>query len=679
MPARLPPPVPPRLSKPVDSTDAGVPPRLPPRPHAANHDDAEVPDDGRMGEHYVDIVDGNFACEQTSPIIAMGDFSGIIDACILPHDSATPGDRIMIAEERNVRSVNSACPLSVHWTMQPVDFFHPTCILLVPSSSSHLAVVGTSEGHVLVLDAGTGRPVKEHLSLHQRQPIVRLIASASEGEFASVDASGRAILHCLSRVVKELGKVDDPAKCRRLRHGQWLVTEDNVTCADGDWQGTRDGRVASAKEQLRCGSQQVTAVLAHCSLLWVCDASNAVKVVDLASKRVLCRFATPAVVLRLSTNGLRILAVMADKRLGLWDASLSDHHALRRSILARCDRSLRIRCVTWNVGGCVPPGLGDARKWRHRLLVPDVETAHDCIVVALQEVVDLGTVSMGTLLSQATDSIAPLPESTAWQAFLCEQMQADGYSLAGWVSHVGLALGVFCKGLLPPLMHTAFVDVNGWGTKGAVAIRFVLPGSGAGSHRRFISVCIVNGHLPSGEKKEDLEKRNGAFEKILADTRFPPIMLPANARPFIGKGTGERVWEHDVCIVAGDLNYRLEHSAEDRADLLQQGSHQRWQHDQLQRQLCKPTLSVGRFAEAGELADFSYKYDRHTNRFDTSEKQRWPAFCDRVLLRADPHVWQLQSHAYHVLMDDSVGSDHKPVVADIALHPPQHSERINRK
>lgn len=59
----------------------------------------------------------------------------------------------------------------------------------------------------------------------------------------------------------------------------------------------------------------------------------------------------------------------------------------------------------------------------------------------------------------------------------------------------------------------------------------------------------------------------------------------------------------------------------------------------------------------------SYKFDVGTSTFDTSEKCRTPAWCDRVLWR-DPST--SYNAPIYTSICDIVVSDHKPVVCVIA-------------
>jgi len=129
----------------------------------------------------------------------------------------------------------------------------------------------------------------------------------------------------------------------------------------------------------------------------------------------------------------------------------------------------------------------------------------------------------------------------------------------------------------------------------------------------------------------------------------------------------------DHVVICGDLNYRLDlprefaertvydiGKVEDerkarsiRTSLLR--------HDQLLR-----TISEGRaftdFAEGEIKFPPTFKFDKGTLDYDTSHKQRIPAWTDRILFRPNG----VQVHEYSSVQD-AMHSDHRPVYATLSL------------
>lgn len=84
-------------------------------------------------------------------------------------------------------------------------------------------------------------------------------------------------------------------------------------------------------------------------------------------------------------------------------------------------------------------------------------------------------------------------------------------------------------------------------------------------------------------------------------------------------------------------------------------------HDQLHKEMKHNRAFRLRAFHEGPLAFVpTYKYDRHSNMFDTSEKRRVPAWCDRVLWRSrdEERVELMQYRRWEANV-----SDHRPVSA----------------
>ncbi|CAH1967933.1 unnamed protein product [Acanthoscelides obtectus] len=131
----------------------------------------------------------------------------------------------------------------------------------------------------------------------------------------------------------------------------------------------------------------------------------------------------------------------------------------------------------------------------------------------------------------------------------------------------------------------------------------------------------------------------------------------------------------DYVFWSGDLNFRL---ASPRAKVLEWINntsfplpshlpHGYLHHDQLCSVLADGAAFKG-FSEAKITFPPTYKYDPGTQNFDTSSKQRAPAYTDRILFKQRNHRRLSGHHEYpplQCLVYDSVPSittsDHKPV------------------
>lgn len=205
---------------------------------------------------------------------------------------------------------------------------------------------------------------------------------------------------------------------------------------------------------------------------------------------------------------------------------------------------------------------------------------------------------------------------------------------------VGMMLIVFVKRELEPFVSNVAAETVGtglmrkMGNKGGVAIRLDLHNT---------SICFINSHLAA--HVEEYHRRNQDYHEICSRIVFNQFQPPKYIR------------DHELIYWLGDLNYRIDDLSTDEIKALVEESafDALLVYDQLKKQM-KAGRVFGGFEEPPISHWPTYKYNPGTNDWDTSEKNRPPAWCDRILFRGSqiqPILYR--SHPRLLL------SDHKPV------------------
>lgn len=333
---------------------------------------------------------------------------------------------------------------------------------------------------------------------------------------------------------------------------------------------------------------------------------------------------------------------------------------------------LKVRILTWNAGAAKPSDLEankvDSEFLRNTLLYHGLDNLPEVLVFGFQELVQLDKTSVtakSMFSKRKKDKEAAVSVSSHishqykdWQDRLffaiCNAYE-ESYKLVHSSNMVGLFTCVFVKeSLIPRLRGVESSDVKtglgGYhGNKGGLAVRMMIDDS---------SLCFVNCHLAAGQS--NALHRNKDIETIL-ETQF--LDESANTKYagkgiFVNGGDGTKILDHEICFFSGDMNYRINMQRQVATKAIQENEFEKLlESDQLTNQLRKnPGMRLRVFQESQITFAPTYKFDVGTDNYDSSEKKRVPAWCDRIFYRGGSRVSPLdyQSHLVRV-------SDHRPV------------------
>ncbi|GAA6016546.1 hypothetical protein JCM10207_002835 [Rhodosporidiobolus poonsookiae] len=451
----------------------------------------------------------------------------------------------------------------------------------------------------------------------------------------------------------------------------------------GVW--SHDGKLTLLHNS-RVSLAPVTALVGPSRFLWVGYNTGYIDVIDVKSTSprawtVVKRLqAHKGAVVRLGLDSkslwtastLRVFSSGDDRKVKFWDGLLRDDWLIRRmssQVALYCSfRPLKVDIFSWNVDGQNPDLLESGKRANHFLLGSFLTSLDkpDLVVFNFQELIDLSDLSLATrTVLFATPHHDVTGRYKHWRRVLTgavEQYLGADYVLVTDQKLVGLYTAVFARREVKAQIRdlAAHHVKNGfdetYGNKGSILLRLVIGDS---------CFCFINSHLAAG-KAHPAERERDLIAILDGDAKFPKP-LQHTARAYVGGGDGTAVADCEMVFFAGDLNFRLSPPREKILEIISTSASPAaaasalFRYDELTRlRTTNPSFRLHSFTEAPVCFLPTYKYDYGTSTYDTSAKQRAPAWCDRILWRAERAV-SVTPVSYGRFEADI--SDHKPVAA----------------
>ncbi|KAM8708856.1 hypothetical protein ACLKA7_015772 [Drosophila subpalustris] len=353
----------------------------------------------------------------------------------------------------------------------------------------------------------------------------------------------------------------------------------------------------------------------------------------------------------MAAQALNLIPADKARERSFLDGRLGSSSLLGPSELSRVlpQKEVTIFVGTWNMNGHSPP-----KQMNDFVLPPNVEHVPDLVVVGTQE---------------------STPDRFEWEVTLQETL-GPSHVLFHSTTLGTLHLAVYMRRDLiwycsaPEDASMSVRTGSAFRTKGAVAISFCLFGT---------SMLFVTSHLTAHQQK--VKERVSDVKRIIN-----ALDLPKNL-PNLRHKNKDVTQNFDNVFWCGDLNFRLGEPREKLLEWIQNTKfplpshlpHGYMHTDQLSSVLADGAAFRG-FMEANITFPPTYKYDPGSQNFDTSSKQRAPAYTDRILYKyrqmqglvirrqsAVPGVSTPTQPYVQCLLYDSVPSittsDHKPVWA----------------
>ncbi|KAB5595370.1 hypothetical protein CTheo_1242 [Ceratobasidium theobromae] len=350
---------------------------------------------------------------------------------------------------------------------------------------------------------------------------------------------------------------------------------------------------------------------------------------------------------------LVVYTVGRDDRMAFWDGLIEynwiDAEMQRRERQYSTYREVKVLICTWNIDSAKPDTLaasvGNRENAKFLDNVLGSVDSPDIIIFGFQEVIDLEnkkltakTVLLGGQKSKIEGKIS--------------EKVSRSYRM--WYDRLVLAVRL----AMPP--EDPYTVIHSENLVGLFTCIFVRSSERMSLKDSAITTIKrgMKGHYAAGQKH--IRERNQDLAAIFDEKSvFPPVSHDASATAYVGGGDGSMILDHEVVFLNGDLNYRIDQRRELVVQSIQLGDlNTLLLHDQLIKEMQNnPGFRLRSFTEAAITFYPTYKYDRGSNEFDSSEKHRIPAWCDRILFRSRGD----RVHCDHYRRYEPNVSDHRPV------------------
>ncbi|KAF8659244.1 hypothetical protein HU200_058651 [Digitaria exilis] len=451
------------------------------------------------------------------------------------------------------------------------------------------------------------------------------------------------------------------------------------------WTGSANGSLAqwdSNGNRLRDFLHHSSSVQCICNFgtrLWVGYMDGRIQLLDLEGNLLGGWIAHSSPILSMAVGGSYIFTLAGHGGIRGWNLpSPGPLDSILRSELIEKDASyksfeyMKVLVGSWNVGQ-EKASYESLRAWL-KLPTPEVGV----VVIGLQEV-DMGAGFLAMSAAKETVGLEGSPNGEWWLDVIGQILKGHSFVRVGSRQMAGLIIAVWVrinlKQFIGDIDNAAVACGLGRaiGNKGAVGLRMRI-------HNR--SICFVNCHFAA--HMEAVTRRNEDFDHVFRSMTFSSpsnglltTSVSGSASQLLRGANGSRLPElsdADMIVFLGDFNYRLSDISYDEAMSLVTRRSFDWlrENDQLRAE-----MRSGRVFQGLREGEFkfppTYKFEKNIaglSGYDSSEKKRIPAWCDRILYRDNRVSSDIEcslecpvvgSISLYDSCMEATDSDHKPV------------------